>query len=311
MKETLGEHKFQKYVDGKQVVWDASSISTIQSCPQLYRYKLEGWRSKVESIDPVWGSAVHRGMEILDTHRFRDNPKDEAVHAATSTVLAEFPVLGSSTDTKKNMETAIRAIVWRAEEFYNTDLMKVAALPNGEPALEVRFECPFPDTDYRVSGKVDKVAWWENDLYIIDTKTTKSSLSDYYFNFFAPNTQVYTYLWAIRDVLEMPVKGFIIDAISTGVNYTRFGRAPFTVTPSQVDEWLTDTTMTLKQVEKYYELGHWPHNFSACGNYGGCAFRDTCRNSQEHRPAFLEADFELNPYKGTPFHEHESAETAS
>jgi hypothetical protein len=303
MEDTLGEHKFQKYIGGRQIVWDASSFSTVQACPQLYRYKLEGYRSKVESIDPLWGSAVHRGMEVLDTHRFYGHSKDEAVSDAVQTILAEFSALGQSTDNKKNMETAIRAIVWRGEEFYSTDLMKIAALPNGDPALEVRFEIPFPGTEFRVSGKIDKVVWWENDLYIVDTKTTKSGLGDWYFNYFAPAVQTTCYIWATRDVLGMPVKGFIVDAIQTGVNFTRFGRAPFTVTPSQVDEWLTDTAITLGQVEKYHEIDHWPRNFNSCGNYGGCAFRGVCRNDRSHRSAFLDADFNFKPYLGTPYHE--------
>ena len=294
---TLGEQKFSKFLDGRQQVWDASSLTAVQSCPKLYEMKtLIGWQHKKSSIDPLWGSAIHAGMEILDRNRFEGNRKDVAVKEAIAHIIKNFPQLQESEDNKKNLETAVRAIVWRGDEFYDTELIRIAELPDGKPALEVRFECPFPGTSYRISGRIDKVVWLDDQLYIVDTKTTKSGLGDWYFNNFAPAVQVYTYIWAMREVIGLPVQGFIIDAIQTGVNFTRFGRAPFNVSNSQIDEWLRDTTYTLNEVEKYHEKDHWPRMFNSCGNYGGCTFRDICRNSPEHRQGFLDAEFILNPY---------------
>lgn len=294
----LGEHKFYKYENGRQIVWDTSSLSTFLDCAHLYKLKnLEGWARKAKSIAPVFGSAVHDGYEILDAGRFFGHDKTETVQKATKHILTKYGAeLQKSDDNKRNLEAALRAIVWRADEYYHTDRMKIAELPNGEPALEVRFECPFPGTDYRFSGRVDKVVSLDGSLYVVDTKTTTSALSEWYFANFAPNNQVYTYIWAIRHVLELPIAGFIIDATTSGVNYTRFGRRPENVTESQVDEWLADTQLALKHCDEYHATGHWPRNFQSCGRYGGCEFRDACRVSQEHRQAFMEADFELKPY---------------
>ena len=69
----------------------------------------------------------------------------------------------------------MRAIVWRAEEFWE-DSIKVATMPDGDPALEQRFEVPFSATGERLSGRIDKVVELDNELYVVDTKTTKTGL---------------------------------------------------------------------------------------------------------------------------------------
>ena len=45
-------------------------------------------------------------------------------------------------DKARGLEATMRAIVWRAEEFWE-DTIKIATMPDGDPALEQRFEVPF------------------------------------------------------------------------------------------------------------------------------------------------------------------------
>lgn len=293
----LEEHTFAKFVDNVQQIWDTSSLDAFLKCPQYYKLNtIEGWKISSESIDPLWGSAIHDAFEVLDTNRFKGNKKDEAINEAIRLLITKYGALQYSDNTKKNLETACRAVVWRADEHYYSDTAKIMPLPNGEPALEVRFELPFEDTGYRFSGRIDKVVTLNDQLFIVDTKTTASSLSNYYFDRYAPANQIYTYIWATREQLGLPVAGFIIDAVSTGVNFTRFGRQQFNVRESQINEWIHSVKYQLKCVEDFHTIEEWPRNFAGCGNYGGCSYRDICRNAPEHRQAFLDAEFKLAPY---------------
>ena len=129
-------------------------------------------------------------------------------------------------------------------------------------------------------------------MYLVDTKTTKASLTDYYFNQFAPNNQIYAYLWAAKNILGLDVAGFIIDAVQTGVNFCRFNRAVFKVPSAIIDEWYGDAVHKLSMAEIYAEQNYYPADFTACGNYGGCKFREICNETPDHRHTVVEELFD-------------------
>lgn len=295
----LSEHTFAKFVDNKQQVWDASSLSTFTRCPRLYKMgNIDGWTTKTESAAPLFGKAVHYGLELLEYAKFNGATKDEAVHAAVKGIVDEYGAgLQEIDDAARGLEAALRIPVWRAEDEYHSGNVRTAVLPDGKPALETRFECPIPGVDaLRFSGRIDRIAEFGERLYIVDLKTTTSSLSSYYFERYNPNTQIYAYLWAVRRVLGIPVAGFIIDAIQSGVNFCRFGRQVFNVTDSQLDEWMDHVVLALNQAEDYYEDGDYPTNFNSCGAFGGCRFKDVCSRPPEHRQAWLDEDYVQKPY---------------
>lgn len=296
------DNRFVKFSDErKQLVWDASSLSAAQRCARYYKNSvMDGWSSKNDGGATGWGKIVHSGVETLDKVKFEGGNKDEAIDAAVRTVIeVGAEPLADADDNARTLETAVRAVVWRAEQYWD-DSFITASLPNGQPALEVRFEAPFEGVDgLRFSGRIDKIASLQGDLYVVDLKTTKSALSDYYFNMYNPNTQIYSYLWVTRHILGLPVKGFMVDAIQTGVNFTRFGRQVFNVSDEQISEWHKDIQEVVRQVDYYHANDHWPGNFSACTSFGGCKFREACARNPSNRQAWLEADFVQRPYGGS------------
>ena len=190
----------------------------------------------------------------------------------------------------------MRAIVWRAEEFWE-DNIKVATMPDGDPALEQRFEVPFSVTGERLSGRIDKVVELDNELYVVDTKTTKTGLTSYYFANFTPNNQVYAYLWAAKHILKLPVVGFIVEAAQTGVNFTRFERAVFKVNDEVIQEWYIDSMHKIDLSNMYAKDNYYPADFTACSNYGGCKFREVCNEAPSRRHIVVESDFDREVHK--------------
>lgn len=288
-----------KFIDGKQYTWSAHDLDTLMRCAKLYRLKvLEGWRSKSFGAATSWGRAVHYSIEVLDTFLFGGASKDDALDAAIVALVKEYgEELSSSDDNARNLETAIRATVWRADGFWDNQL-KTATMPDGSPALEVEFEVPIPGMDgHRFRGRLDKVGEMDGELYLVDLKTTKAQLTKRFFNYYFPNNQIMAYLWVGRKILELPIAGFIIDGIQTGVNFTRFGRHLVTVTPAQIDEWEMSMLQALNLTVKQHEAGHFPVNFASCGNMGGCSFIDVCSIPPAQRLSTLTQDFNLEPHR--------------
>jgi hypothetical protein len=104
------------------------------------------------------------------------------------------------------------------------------------------------------------------------------------------------YTWFARFVLNLDVKGFIIDATQTGTNFTRFARHIVRPKDEQLREWLNYTMLRIREVELYHETGVWPQNFSACDMYGRCQFKDSCEQPTSMRQHWLEADFIAEPH---------------
>ncbi len=276
-----------------QKIWDTSSLSSFLACPRYYKLSvLEGWKSTQYASATGFGSAVHAGLEELDKARHEGANKQTATNRAVALVLKDYGEdLKLADDNARGLESALRAVVWKAEEFWD-DNLKLATMPDGSPALEQRFEVPIGDKGHRFSGRIDKIVSVDDRLYLVDTKTTKSSLSEYYFNGYMPNNQVFAYIWACREVLKLPVDGFIIDAVQTGSNFCRFARQVYNVSKELVDEWYADTLHHLEISDVYANSQYYPANFTSCGNYGGCRYREACAHAKSQRNIFFGNDFQ-------------------
>jgi len=281
---------YEKFDGKKQVCWDASSLANLQSCPRYYQYNnLEGWRKEVDATPALtFGSALHAGLEVYDIERFNGTPSKESLRLAIPEALKVGKTLEFSTDKRRTPETLVRSLVWYEEQFRD-DRIETATLPDGSPAIEVRFEVDFPGVKgRRISGRIDKLCYLDGDLYIMDRKTTHATVSNYFFDRFSPNIQVSAYTWALQEYFGMPVSGFIIEVAQTAVGFTRFGRSLITRTSEVLDEWLNDTKFWIEQNDHFLANDYWPQDQTGCMNYGGCKYREVCNRAPRVREAFLE-----------------------
>lgn len=290
------EVRFDKFVDGKQIGWDASSIDAFTRCPRYYELStVKGYRSRHLVESPAFGSAVHDGLEVLETLRFEGvESKDACVEAAIKYMCLNHSDIRKAEKSNLNLEAAMRAIVWRAEEHWD-DNIKTAATPEGTPAIELRFEVPFEDTGFRLSGRIDRIVsvgdTRDNIIYVSDYKTTGTDLSSYYFNKFKLSNQVFAYIYACRHQMGLPVKGLMIEGIQSLVNSTRFKRAVFDVSDERIEEWKRNVSVILQQAEQYHLEGYYPQNFNGCGMFKGCTFTDVCSEEPEFRQGELDNEF--------------------
>lgn len=299
-----GNTAFSSTVPKLQIAWDSVSLGLLKECPRKYQYTLiEGWQHKKTSHHLVFGIWYHSSLEKYDRARAKGASHDDALRQAVSTALEISGTRNEdgtfspyiSDDKNKTRETLVRTVIWYLEQF-SSDPAETIILDNGQPAVELsfRFDTHYSAPDgqnYILCGHLDRMVNFAGDAYVMDRKTTKGTISSNYFDQFHPDSQMSQYTVAGKVVYNLPVRGVIIDAAQIGVTFSRFERAFASRTQGELDEWMQDTFVWLRQNETFVEADHWPMNDKSCSKYGGCVFLNVCNKDPSVRKTFLEADF--------------------
>lgn len=300
-----------------QYAWDSTSIGYLKTCPRLYYYHMiEGWVPKDESIHLRFGQEYHQAIYDYELAKSVGASFDDAVAIAVYQLLVRIrdwdPDPLSRAYLNKNKAQLLQLTVSYCDEYRN-DPCETVILENGRPAVELsfRFELDFGPstayakadeeghhTDFNVTqpyilcGHLDRVVNFADSVFVLDHKTTVTTPTDYYFAGFSPNTQMTQYTFAGKVVLDSPVAGVIVEAAQVLVDKPmRFERRPTYRSDAVIDEWLDDLEYHLANAESFATAGYWPMNDTACGNYGGCRFREVCSRPASVRHAYLKADF--------------------
>lgn len=293
-----------------QFAWDSTSLGYIKQCPRLYQYiMIDGWGEGDESIHLRFGDEYHTALQNYDLSRALGKDHDEAVKETLVSALKRtwgWEVDETARAGKyKNRRSLIRTVLWYLDKF-EEDNAETYILADGSPAVELsfRFELDWGPRDglspegeplkyqpYLLCGHLDRVVKFNEELFVMDHKTTTTTPSDYYFNQFEPNNQMSLYTLASKIVLHSPIKGVIIGAAQLMVDISRFVRGFTYRTEDQLNEWLKDLGYWLALAKGYAEANYWPQNDTACDKYGGCRFRNVCSKSPGVRDSYLRASF--------------------
>lgn len=299
-----------------QFAWDSTSIGLLMACP--YKYKLtiiEGWRKRDESVHLRFGGHFASAMEVFAAAKVAGATHDEALDVTVAAVLEmtwdrpldaegkKIMEVGNGepwnpdNSPKKNRDTLLRTVIWYFEE-YKDDPAKTMILPSGKAATEVTFKLEsgiksnYDQSEYLLTGHLDKGVVYGDDPFVMDQKTTGGSLGPYYFSQFDLSNQMSQYTFAGRIVWNVPLRGVIIDAAALLVGSTAFGRSITMRSEGQLQEWHSNVGNWLTLAEAFADSGNYPMNLESCGNYGGCVFKNICSKDPRVREKFLETDFE-------------------
>lgn len=301
--------------DGVQFAWDATSIKLAKECPRKYFYIIiEGWFRPEKSFHLTFGAHYATALEHYYKHLANGADKEEALVRVVEEALVNtweyrnedgspfdlhnapdgmMPPVShgpwQSPDTAKNRENLIRTIIWYVDHFPDKEI-KIVHLPDGRPAVEYSFSLEV-DADLLFCGHLDRVVEWAEKPYVMDQKTTGTTLTMRYFDQFSPDDQMSMYTFAGKAIFHLPVKGVIIDAAQIAVGFSRFERGFTFRSDDQLDEWYAETVTFIKRFQDDAARGYYPMNPTACFNYGGCQFRSICSRSAGVRPNFLAAEF--------------------
>lgn len=299
--------------DGVQFAWSATTIKMAETCLRYYQYTMiEGWHSRGLGPHLRFGQHYARALEhfhklraegmgpeqstiavvreaLEDTWDREEVSEDEGTPGLASTKSALRGKPWDSEHNFKTRETLIRSIVWYLEQFKDDSALPVI-LSSGAPAVELSFNLPV-DNDIMFVGHLDRLADYADNLYVMDQKTTGSTISQRFFEGFSPDTQMSLYTFAGSAVFGAPVRGVIIDAAQIAVGFTRFERGMTFRTPAQLTEWYDGAMTAILRAQEATREAHFPQNPSACGMYGGCVFRAVCARDPGVRKNFLAGDF--------------------
>lgn len=287
-----------------QYAWDSTSIGYLKTCPRLYQYTiLDGWSSKSESVHLRFGGEFHKALWNYDQSIAAGIIHEDAVFDVVRELLLTTADYKPDPLTKagkyKNREALIRTVIYYLDHRHQNDNYTTHIMDNGKPAVELsfRFELAFGPTaeqPYLICGHLDRVCKDKpGNLYIEDHKTTTTTLSDHFFNQFTPSNQMSLYTFGGAVLLDMPIKGIIINGVQLLIEhpYNRFVRGLVFRVPDQTEEWVTDLSRWLQIAEWYAENNYWPQNDTACDKFGGCQFRNVCSKSPSVREIYLKSEF--------------------
>jgi hypothetical protein len=289
---------------GVQFAWDSTSISLAQTCLRKYQYKmLEGWQSVSLSVHLRFGQHYASALEHFYKRTALGEDFEDALRAIVEEVLEATwdrttdedgnETGGTPWDSLHNLKTRenlVRTVIWYIDHF-EEDPAPVVILSDGSPAVEHSFALPV-DNGLIFSGHIDRLVTYQSHVFVMDQKTTTSTLSPYYFDQFKPNVQMSMYSFAGKIIYGSPIKGIIIDAAQIAVGFSKFARDMTFRTEEELTEWYDSSMYWIEQARRATRENYFPMNPASCGNYGGCEFRKICSKSPEFRKPFLEGNFE-------------------
>ena len=273
-----------------QMAWDSTSLGALKTCPRAYQYSImQGLTKHADNVHLRFGQHYHACLEAYDHARAVGKDHEDSVRvtvqkAFTDTWDFTLNKPWNSDDKYKNRETLIRTLIWYLEQFKD-DPVQTVILANGKPAVELsfRFETSYKsrltgDT-FLLCGHLDRMGVFQDQTYIVDRKTTKSSIDGDFFDRYSPDNQMSLYELAGGVVYGLPIRGVMIDAAQVLITGSRFRRGFTYRTQQQRDEWYKDLEYWLTAAEAFAAANYWPQNDKACGLYGGCPFRMLCGKS--------------------------------
>jgi hypothetical protein len=300
-----------------QFAWSSTSLDLLKTCPRLYEYTvIRGWASRDESIHLRFGIEYHTALQDYAISRAKGIRHEDAIHdtiRSLHTRVFDWSVDRTLRAGKyKNRESIISLVIDYLDHFAD-DPAETYILADGTPAVELSFRLemdwgpakyalhkqqyiagePLSDQPYLLCGHLDRIVSYVDNLYVMDHKTSMTTLSSYYFNQWSPSNQMTLYTYAGNVVLHSPVKGVIISAAQIKLEDPNTFQRGFTYrTQDQLSEWTDDLRFWLGQAEAFATAGHWPQNDTSCSKFGGCKFREVCSKSPRVRDTYLAASFD-------------------
>jgi hypothetical protein len=270
---------------------------------------IEGYTSREDNLHLRYGIEYHTTIEHYHKAVASGKRHKAAMREAIRALLVRVWEWNVDTTTPtgryKNRATIVELCIDYFDKFGDDDVAKTYIKDDGKAAVELsfRFELDWGPSElggvgqpYLLCGHLDQVVNFNDSLFVMDHKTSKNTLSDYYFDQYNPDNQMTLYSLAGKIVINSPIKGVIIDAAQILLEKPHAFKRGLTLrTPEQLDEWTSDLEYWLNQAEAYATAGYWPMNDTACSMYGGCKFREVCSKSPSTRHVYLKSNFIKQP----------------
>lgn len=280
------------------MMYDNSSLQEFKNCQERYRLRyilgLKKREEGYESIDKVWGKAIHAGLERLYLHGQRNTT--QAIEEFDRS-LGETPFNEEKIKTKGNG----RLLLEHYAKHYEEEDKRWEILEVEEPHT-------FQLNEYPFTVKKDMVIKLQGNIFAVEHKTTKKAMNWDYWARYEPNSQVTAQVYSTM-LKYGQCSGVIVNALKVGFRQRmykgepagfncEFQRQVFNRNREQVEDWKNQTLAWLLQLESLHLLNYpnkssWKKNEGLCFY---CPYKEICNTLGDE--SVVESLYEkVNPWE--------------
>jgi len=290
---------------------DNFALTMFQACPIKYKLRIQDhWTSRRKSSALGFGGALHEGLAAW----YRTGEQTKALSAIGDSWPENLPI-----DDWRTKEKCLKTMM-EYMKTYPVETFQVIGRDTEDPMVECTFTlstglylacespgcnqplysltnplcsvCGEPREEIEYGGIFDTLVEFNNNIYVLEHKTT-SRLGSYYFNQFKPNNQVTGYIWGGGLMSGQRVGGAIINAIGLyKSSATKFERQITSRSHEEISEWLIHIHSTCQQIRDCERRNYWPMYTGSCTMYGQCEYHSVhVLGTENERSKRLSTDF--------------------
>ena len=278
-------------------IFDSSMMAQYKSCGKLFDYTyIQNWKPKELSVHLVAGAAFARGLEAArEAFYVQGLDAQTAVALGLGALIKAYGDFQCPADSAKSCERMCGAFEFYFSRYPLDHEVCPITLPGGRKGIEFSFAEPLelahPVTGDPLiyCGRMDAILHYAGGQFICDEKTT-TQLGPTWSRQWDLRAQFTGYAWACRRA-GIRVDGAIVRGVS--ILKTKYDtQEAISYRPEwQIERWHDELLDWISDLIRDWKAGRYRHNLDhACGDYGGCAFRQPC-SSQDEQP-WLETYFE-------------------
>lgn len=301
-----------------------SSLSLMQECWRKVEYSLlRGLRSNLESPATIFGSAIHKGLEVfyLAKPEERKLPRKYAetmemigcgawelewsesalFRAAYAFVARGEQLKHMPAENKRSITTGVWILTHYFDKYLDDPF--VVLVDKDGPFVERKFSMVIHESDRLVIemfGQIDVALQnIHTGMKLPGDHKTTSMLGQQFYQRLKPNAQYTCYSWAANDVFGMDTDAFLVNALQVKeMPKTARGSPPQfarQVTSRSREDYEELRIAIVRSVYNYIanlQTEQWPMTSPGpCSNYGGCQFIDVCAAPQSLRENIISAKY--------------------
>jgi hypothetical protein len=278
-------------------IFDSSMLASYKSCPSLFRLQyIDNWKPKEPSVHLHAGASFAKGIEVArDAYYVQGIDAETAIGRGLDALMAAYGDFECPSDSAKSCERMCGAFEFYFSRYPLDDTSPPITLPGGRKGIEFSFAEPLPinhpttGDPLMYCGRMDALLNYAGGTFICDEKTT-TQLGASWSRQWDLRAQFTGYAWACAKA-GIHVDGAIVRGVS--ILKTKYDtQEAISYRPEwQVDRWYEEMLDWIEEIITAWQTGRFRHNLDhACGDYGGCSFRQACA-SQDEAP-WLETYFE-------------------
>ncbi len=240
--------------------FDSSKLKCYLECPrQFYWRHVRHLVPFHEKTALSFGTAIHEGL--FTWHKTYDIEESvDAFHRHWNDTMHE------ELRTAEKGEKLLRGYAERYP-------------PKMEPfefeMLEQKVQIDIDGIQY--GGRIDGIVRWGGMNLVLDHKTA-SRMGRTYFDRFRPDLQMTGYAFMAKQLLQKPIHGVVINVLYFTKTKMDFIREISSREPFEYEEFVSVVMRLVDEIlsNDWENRNSWMPNWTSCGNWGGCDYRDLC-----------------------------------